>query len=181
MRCPTRSKRLVAILVFGGLALSQDKRSVWDGVYTAEQAKRGQARYNQQCASCHGDTLMGGESAPPLAGGEFLSTWNGLTAGELFDRLGKGLAAVFHQEADRRAVGAAAEAVVELLAGAYRERRGLFAMERTARLVVGAGLLEWDATVDDVDDVDAAQQRRDEFVGNHRLGARAEASRTAGF
>ena len=86
MRCPTRNKRLAAVLAFAGLAVSQDKRSVWDGVYTAEQAKRGQARYNQQCASCHGDTLMGGESAPPLAGGEFLSTWNGLTAGELFDR-----------------------------------------------------------------------------------------------
>ena len=25
--------------------------------------------------------------APPLAGGEFLSNWNGLTAGELLDRM----------------------------------------------------------------------------------------------
>ena len=83
MRFRMRSRRLAALAGFAALALSQQKRSVWDGVFTAEQATRGQARYNQQCASCHGDTLMGGESAPPLAGGEFLSTWNGLTAGEL--------------------------------------------------------------------------------------------------
>ena len=62
-------------------------RSVWDGVYTEEQAKRGQPLYNEQCASCHGDTLGGGESAPALAGGEFLSNWNGLTLGDLFERI----------------------------------------------------------------------------------------------
>ena len=86
MRCPMRNSLGVLLAALGALAIAQEKRSVWDGVYTTEQAKRGQARYNQQCASCHGDTLAGGESAPPLAGGEFLSTWNGLTAGELFDR-----------------------------------------------------------------------------------------------
>jgi mono/diheme cytochrome c family protein len=61
--------------------------SVWDGVYTQDQAKKGQAAYNEQCSSCHGDTLNGGESAPALAGGEFLSNWNGLTLGELFERI----------------------------------------------------------------------------------------------
>jgi mono/diheme cytochrome c family protein len=68
------------------LAFSQTSKSVWDGVFSAEQARRGQERYAAQCAVCHGDTLAGGESAPPLAGGEFLSNWNGLTVGDLFDR-----------------------------------------------------------------------------------------------
>ena len=77
---------VVAVIGLAGIGASQDRRSVWDGIYTTEQAKRGQARYNQQCAPCHGDTLSGGESAPPLAGGEFLSNWSGLTVGELFDR-----------------------------------------------------------------------------------------------
>ena len=62
-------------------------RSVWDGVYTQEQAERGHSLYNQHCASCHGDTLAGGEVAPPLAGGDFLANWNGLTVGDLFDRI----------------------------------------------------------------------------------------------
>jgi quinoprotein glucose dehydrogenase len=61
--------------------------SVWDGVYNKEQAERGRKLYRGQCASCHGETLSGGESAPPLAGGEFLSSWNGLTVGDLFERI----------------------------------------------------------------------------------------------
>jgi S-disulfanyl-L-cysteine oxidoreductase SoxD len=67
----------------------QDTRSVWDGVYTGEQADRGQPLYRKECASCHGDLLTGGEMAPPLAGGSFLSNWNGLTVGDLFERIRK--------------------------------------------------------------------------------------------
>src|SRR5712671_6272834 len=62
-------------------------RSVWDGVYTQEQAERGHSLYNQHCASCHGDTLAGGDVPPPLAGGDFLANWNGLTVGDLFERI----------------------------------------------------------------------------------------------
>jgi S-disulfanyl-L-cysteine oxidoreductase SoxD len=61
--------------------------SVWDGVYTVEQSKRGGALYANECASCHGTDLTGGESAPPLVGGEFQSNWNGLTVGDLFERI----------------------------------------------------------------------------------------------
>lgn len=60
--------------------------SVWDGAYTEEQAKRGEPMYSQHCASCHGPELMGGEMAPPLASGDFLSGWDGLTMGDLFER-----------------------------------------------------------------------------------------------
>ena len=81
MRCRILSS--AALLV---VAAAQTPRSTWDGVYTAGQAKRGADRYAAQCASCHGDMATGGESAPPLAGGEFLSNWNGLTVGDLFDR-----------------------------------------------------------------------------------------------
>ena len=64
-------------------------RSVWDGVYTEEQAKRGEELYRKECASCHGDTLVGGGGAAALTGGTFLSNWNGLTVGDLFDRIRK--------------------------------------------------------------------------------------------
>ena len=64
-------------------------RSVWDGVYTEEQSRRGEPVYAKECAACHGAELMGGESAPPLTGGAFLSNWNGLTLGDLFDRIRK--------------------------------------------------------------------------------------------
>src|SRR5450759_3513111 len=77
---------IATTICLSGIAASQSQRSVWDGVYTPEQAKGGQARYNELCGSCHGDTLAGGESAPPLAGGEFLANWNTLSVGDLFDR-----------------------------------------------------------------------------------------------
>jgi mono/diheme cytochrome c family protein len=66
-----------------------ETRSVWDGVYTEEQAKRGEELYRKECASCHGDSLVGGGGAAPLTGGTFLSNWNGLTVGDLFDRIRK--------------------------------------------------------------------------------------------
>ncbi len=66
-----------------------ESRSVWDGVYTEDQAKRGEAIYRKECAACHGAMLTGGESAPPLTGGPFLANWNGLTMGDLFDRIRK--------------------------------------------------------------------------------------------
>ena len=66
-----------------------ETRSVWDGVYTEEQAKRGEPIYHKECASCHGDMLTGGESAPALTGGAFQANWNGLTLGDLFDRIRK--------------------------------------------------------------------------------------------
>ena len=64
-------------------------RSVWDGVYTEEQAKRGEEMYRKECASCHGDSLVGGGGAAALTGGAFLSNWNGLTVGDLFERIRK--------------------------------------------------------------------------------------------
>jgi len=65
----------------------QATRTVWDGVYTAEQAKRGEALYGQHCAACHGGTLLGAEAAPALTGFEFGSNWDGLTLGDLFERI----------------------------------------------------------------------------------------------
>jgi len=68
---------------------ASETRSVWDGVYTEEQAKRGEEMYRKECASCHGDLLVGGGGAAPLTGGTFLSNWNGLTVGDLFERIRK--------------------------------------------------------------------------------------------
>jgi quinoprotein glucose dehydrogenase len=62
-------------------------KSIWDGVYTDAQAARGKALYSENCASCHGGELTGGEMAPPLAGGEFMAGWDGLTIGDLFERI----------------------------------------------------------------------------------------------
>lgn len=65
---------------------TQPAKSVWDGVYSDEQAKRGNTVYRQWCSSCHGNEMEGGEMAPSLNGGGFMSNWNGLTVGDIFDR-----------------------------------------------------------------------------------------------
>ncbi len=67
---------------------AQQSRSVWDGVYTAEQAGRGRAQYQQRCAGCHGDELEGDVvEHPSLADGNFRDRWNGQTLGDLFERV----------------------------------------------------------------------------------------------
>lgn len=75
-----------AMMAVAGATLAQDARSVWDGVYTTAQAARGEAAYAQNCGFCHGANLAGTGEAKPLAGPEFLSSWNGLTMGDLFER-----------------------------------------------------------------------------------------------
>lgn len=60
-------------------------RSVWDGVYSKEQAARGQTAYNSKCARCHGEALLGGEDSPPLVDKDFLERWNGKSVGALVE------------------------------------------------------------------------------------------------
>ena len=79
---------LTAISGIGSAVRAQEPtRSVWDGVYTEAQAKRGDAVYRQNCASCHGVALEGIETAGPLTGGRFTSNWNGVTVGDMLERV----------------------------------------------------------------------------------------------
>lgn len=78
----------VTILVLKSTVHAQPPtKSIWDGIYTEAQATRGKGLYAEQCASCHGSELTGGEMAPPLSGGEFMAGWDGLTVGDLFERI----------------------------------------------------------------------------------------------
>ena len=67
----------------GGLA-AQQEQSTWSGVYTSAQASRGESVYNSSCAVCHGDDLAGSEMGPGLAGSSFVSFWDGLSLGDLY-------------------------------------------------------------------------------------------------
>ena len=75
------------MLVAGEPSAPDGARSLWTGVYTQAQADRGAAGYGQNCARCHGAQLTGLGEAKPLTGAEFLSNWNGLTVGDLFERM----------------------------------------------------------------------------------------------
>ena len=70
-------------------AAAQSSRSVLDGVYTGAQATRGKVLYTQLCTVCHGDPPTGTPMAPGLAGDDFLASYNGMTAADLFAKISK--------------------------------------------------------------------------------------------
>jgi len=86
-------RKTVAILTVGGFTLLvayatlvAQAASVSAGVYTDEQATRGDAIYKEQCAACHGDNLEGSGPMPPLAGMDFLANWQGKKLGDLYEK-----------------------------------------------------------------------------------------------
>jgi mono/diheme cytochrome c family protein len=70
-------------------ASQADGRTVWDGVYSTEQADRGKALYTQSCAGCHSADLRGNGTAPSLVEGDIAFQWADRSLGELFERIRK--------------------------------------------------------------------------------------------
>ncbi len=72
-----------------GPAGRRRKVSVWSGVYTAAQNKRGEEFHASACAQCHGSRLNGAGQpdqppSPAIAGTDFLRKWSGQTVAALF-------------------------------------------------------------------------------------------------
>ena len=78
-----------AVVLLTLAAASAASRSVWDGVYSADQAGRGQTAYNSKCARCHGEALLGGENSPALVDQDFLEKWHGRSVGALVELIRK--------------------------------------------------------------------------------------------
>jgi mono/diheme cytochrome c family protein len=74
------------VLWITALTHAQGARTVRDGVFTDAQAARGQATYQKQCASCHGDKLQGSQG-PPLIADAFLSHWHTQPLGDLAGKI----------------------------------------------------------------------------------------------
>ena len=71
----------------GAAGLQETTSTVLDGVFSAAQARRGRRVYTQNCESCHGAELKGGEMAPSVAGSDFIVFWTELPVGSLFERI----------------------------------------------------------------------------------------------
>jgi alcohol dehydrogenase (cytochrome c) len=74
---------------FGGLALAALPALAASAQqtalsYTAEQALRGKAAYEQSCVACHGGSLNDGALGPPLTGPAFIQKYGGKAVGDLF-------------------------------------------------------------------------------------------------
>jgi mono/diheme cytochrome c family protein len=61
--------------------------NIWSGVYSATQAKQGEALYEEHCAVCHMPDMGGREPAPAIAGDAFLGKWLGRSVGGLLRRI----------------------------------------------------------------------------------------------
>ena len=77
----------VALMSSAQVSAQDAGGSVLGGVYTEDQAKRGEGVAAKLCVSCHGPDLTGGEAGPSLVGLEFLGNWTNLTVADLFDRI----------------------------------------------------------------------------------------------
>jgi mono/diheme cytochrome c family protein len=64
----------------------QDARStIWNGVFTEEQAKRGEQTYAKSCAKCHAEDLLGSTNAPALVGQAFFARFDRTSADDVLD------------------------------------------------------------------------------------------------
>jgi quinoprotein glucose dehydrogenase len=93
---PRFSFLAVALTVAAVCAAGQgvtERRSVWDGVYTDAQAKRGRDSYEYSCATCHGPDLDGdpGRDVPALYGEDFTDEWSKHSVKDLFDLIKKAM------------------------------------------------------------------------------------------
>ncbi|MPZ36915.1 MAG: c-type cytochrome [Rhizobiales bacterium] len=76
--------------ILAGLSKPADKKvSVWSGVYTQAQNKRGEELHSGACAQCHGLRLNGAAQpdmppSPAIARATFVRKWEGQTVAALF-------------------------------------------------------------------------------------------------
>jgi mono/diheme cytochrome c family protein len=77
---------LAAPFLIAGIAQAQSAdssagagKSVWQGVYTEEQAARGDTEHQNNCSACHG--------AEKYSGDAFTKNWIGRTVFDLFDQI----------------------------------------------------------------------------------------------
>jgi len=81
---------LVALIVAGVSAQERaassaaSVRTVWEGVYTSQQAERGRAAYDLHCASCHRDDLSGYDGI--LRGSRFMEKYREANLDLLFGK-----------------------------------------------------------------------------------------------
>lgn len=80
---------ITAVTTMPAAAQGASQVSIWSGVYSEAQSKRGQTLYSGACSQCHGPRLNGAAQSdqppsPAIARAGFLRKWDGKTVAELF-------------------------------------------------------------------------------------------------
>ena len=89
MRAALRLAGAAAPVLLAGVVVASAQEtaalSVRDGVYTVEQADRGEALYDDRCTVCHGEMrAIVPEMAALLGDHTFRNFWRGRSLGEMF-------------------------------------------------------------------------------------------------
>jgi S-disulfanyl-L-cysteine oxidoreductase SoxD len=65
--------------IWAAAALAQAERSVWSGIFTDDQAARGESIFKASCSTCH--------AAEDFSNPSFLMGWEGMTVLNLFQKV----------------------------------------------------------------------------------------------
>jgi hypothetical protein len=80
----------VAWVMSGTSVRAQDKKTVWDKIYTTAQAEKGRVDYDAFCAGCHVKDLSGrdgGGQGSELAGNAFARKWDLQSVNQLYTEI----------------------------------------------------------------------------------------------
>ncbi len=77
---------LMGALVLVRPGAAQGPATVWDGVYSVEQALRGKGVFDQRnCITCHAeDGSPGDDGIPPIKGPYFMTRWDGNSVADIY-------------------------------------------------------------------------------------------------
>jgi hypothetical protein len=83
---------IVSVAMTAGVdsAVAQSK-TVWDGVYTEQQAARGAISFTANCSRCHGGTTTDGDEGRSLAGERFWKSFRESTVDHLLDYVSRNM------------------------------------------------------------------------------------------
>jgi len=81
----------VAITAAAQSAVAAQSKTVWDGIYTEEQAARGAQSFATNCTRCHGGTTNDGEEGKSLAGERFWNSFRESTVDHLLDYVSRNM------------------------------------------------------------------------------------------
>jgi mono/diheme cytochrome c family protein len=84
-----KNSLLCLSLMLSASLYGQTAPAAADGIYSADQAHRGEAMYKTQCTACHGDALDGVGPYPPLSGNDFLSKYTDKPVLNVYDMIQK--------------------------------------------------------------------------------------------
>jgi mono/diheme cytochrome c family protein len=74
-----------------GAAVLPQSKTVWDGIYTEQQAARGSASFASSCTRCHAADANGGEEGRNLAGKAFWDSFRESTVDHLLDYVSRNM------------------------------------------------------------------------------------------